>query len=297
MLTRLTTTIATAILLSLAASAQTEAPDTVAIFEGNGNLTITTTSGGGKVITFSEPTADGRMRTNTYTIDNTSRPRFFDGATPSRWDISKILNRNERRAERRPRTATTGAVGIYAGGLIPTGSHGAITGGWEIGVNNLIMGEWLPGRGLPSLAIGLGFGWEMQTVGHGAILNSEHGRLFTLPAPTGIHDVKSRIRRFHFTIPLTVTIPIHRKFQMTLSPELHLNTYTTASASFSDNDGRHTSLSFKGLHQKIATVDLTAGLGFREAIGVYVTYSPMKPWKEGYGPQYHTIAVGASLNF
>lgn len=231
--------------------------------------------------------------TETVTITKGTTEPMIDGVNPGRWDLSRIFNKKK---ENRSSTKI-GSAGLYAGGLIPTGSHTGITGGWEMGYNNLLCAEWSSGPGLPKVSIGAGFGWEFQTVGHGNILTCDNGILSVAPAPEDAHDISSRIKRFHFTVPLSVFIPMHGNFGLSLSGELHLNTYTTASSKWRISGSEQVKHSFKGLHQKIATIDLTATIGWRDAIGFYVTYAPMNPWMSGYGPQYKTIATGATITF
>lgn len=232
--------------------------------------------------------------TETVTVIKGDVEPMIDGINPGRWDLSRLFNK----ASKSRRSSTKiGSSGIYAGGLIPVGSHAGITGGWEIGYNNLLCAEWSSGSGLPKVSIGAGFGWEFQNVGHSNILTCQNGVLAIAPAPEKAHDVSSRIKHFHFTVPLCVFIPMDGSFGLSLSGELHLNTYTTASSQWRLDNSEHVKHSFKGLHQKIATVDLTATIGWRNTIGFYVTYAPMNPWMDGYGPQYKTIATGATLTF
>lgn len=291
----------TALVISLmtttAAWAQNEVPDTIATFDNPNQIVITTTEDGNQTITVTDSTASGKEVKYIYNIssgDNSTT--FIDSQKPGKWNLNKLFTKKERR-RRQSRCETIGMQGIYAGGLIPTGAHGAVTGGWEIGVNNIVAVEWSAGSGLPSASIGAGLGWEFQTIGHGKALMSEQGVLSVISLPEEAHDIKSRIKRFHFTVPLTIFLPMDDSFGLSLGGELHLNTYTTASSSWSTGEHSRESHSYKGLHQRIATVDITATLGWKDAAGVYVTYSPMKPWKDGYGSQYKTIAVGMSINF
>ncbi|MCM1029286.1 MAG: hypothetical protein NC342_06725 [Pseudoflavonifractor sp.] len=284
----------------ISASAQSQSPDTIAVFNQANEVTITN-SPAGNTVTIVEKNAIGVETRHTFTVsDGLSNP-FIN--SPKGWNITRLFqSRQKVKSPARPHSRVDGARGIYAGGLIPIGSHGPVTGGWEIGVKNLIMGEWIAGRGLPSLSIGAGFGWKFQTVGHGFALYSQEGALCIMPRPDGVNDLSSRIKSFHLTIPITLTIPLHGKFAAALSGELHLNTYTTASTSWSMTDPtsratERTKINYKGLHQKIATLELSAAIGWTDALGAYISWAPFNPFKKGYGPEYKTLAVGATINF
>ncbi|MCI9043129.1 MAG: hypothetical protein HFJ93_04395 [Muribaculaceae bacterium] len=290
---------ATALTLAMAATAgaQTEVTDTIADFTDVSTVTIVKSKDGTQTVTIISETAPDRKIDYTYTIAGESgTTTFIDSENPGRWNINKLFPPKKSRTNN-SYVQTQAFRGLYAGGLIPVGNHGAITGGWEIGINNIMAVEWSAGRHLPSVRIGAGLGWEIQTVGHHQALQVSNGALSVISLPDECHDIKSSIKQFHLTVPLTLHLPFGSSFGLSLSGELHLNTYTTASSSWTDSGNTKVTHSFKGLHQKTATVDLTAFLGWRNAGGVYVTYSPMDRWKKGYGPQYKTIAVGASLNF
>lgn len=283
-------------------AAQSELPDTLAVFDSSENVTIDISDKGRRTVTVVRRT-DTKETRQTYTIcEVDSSESFID--SPRGWNIAKLLkqNRKQRKERKRSHVYTDGLVGVYAGGVIPTGSHFPITGGWEIGVKNLVAGVWSAGAGLPSVSLGAGFGWRVMTVGHGNILHGQNGILTPTPATEGTHDHHSSIEHFHFIVPLTVNLPIHKQFALSVAGELHLNTYSTASSSWTVTDGpggkpHKEQWDYKGLHQRIATVDCTAAIGWREAMGVYVTWSPMRPWQKGYGPQYKTLSVGAIINF
>jgi len=284
------------------AAAQNEQPDTLAVFDSSENVTINISPNGRRTVTVVSRTATKDTR-QTYTISEIdSTESFID--SPRGWNIAKLLkqDRRQRRDRRRSKVYTDGLLGIYAGGVIPAGTHFPVTGGWEIGIKNVVAGVWSAGRGLPSVSIGAGFGWRILSVGHGNILYGQNGILTAAPAPEGTHDLRSSMTHFHFTVPLTVNVPICKRFAAAVAAELHLNTYSTASSSWTVTDGatgktHKEQWDFKGLHQRIATIDWTATIGWREAAGLYLTWSPTRIWKKGYGRQYTSLSVGAIVNF
>lgn len=291
--TRLTTAIAAAV-ISLTAAAQTEAPDTIAAFDNPTSVTITDRPDGTQTVTVTWLNPKGEKTAFQYTVSGPEgQSSFIDNRRG--WNLNRLLSS---RTPGRHQKVTTGWMqDIYAGALIPTGDHGIVTGGWEIGVNNIVCGIWQPGRNSAWLSLGAGLGWEIQTVGHGYTLYKDNGALVMAPHQEGHYDYRTNINRFHFTVPLSAGIPLSGSFCLKITGELHLNSYVTASSSWKMPDNVKASYSFKGLHQKIVTADITGAIGWRDGIGVYVTYSPMNPFKKGYGPEYKTIAIGGYINF
>lgn len=278
---------------TLSAAAQTEHPDTIVGIYDPSYVTVITKSDGTQIVTIS---ITDNANDSDVPFDSNIFPSFFDLTKPKRWNLDRLFTK-KRKKNRHSVVYTEGFKGLYAGGIIPLGEDSPVRSGWEIGLSSLIRGEWSTGRRGPSVCVGAGFGWEILNMDHGCILEKVDGRLTVTSAPEGSRKIQSRIKNFHFNVPLTLNLPMSSSFGLTLTGELHLNTYTTASSSWRNENGNKVSSSFKGLHQRIATIDMKACLGWYNAIGVYVNYSPMKKWMDGYGPEYKTLSVGASLNF
>lgn len=278
---------------TLSAAAQTVLTDTIVGIYDPSNVTVVTKSDGRQIVTISiiDNADDQNLSADTGML-----PSFFDLTKPKRWNLDKLFTKKPRNNNRNI-VDTEGLKGLYAGGIIPMGEDSPIKNGWEIGLSSLIRGEWSAGWNRPSVSIGAGFGWEILNMDRGCILEKVNGRLLVATAPEGSRKINSRIKNFHFTVPLTLNLPMGGSFGLSLTGELHLNTYTTASSSWRTENGNKVSYSLKGLHQRIATIDMKACLGWFNEIGVYVKYSPMDKWMDGYGPEYKTLSVGASFNF
>lgn len=291
---RLITAAGIIITSAITSSARTAGTDTVTVIDTAGKTTVAQKQGKRiEVIEIVEGTDTSRY---SYVNSNDTGMTLF--ISPGGWDVSRLF---------RPRRKTSigfstdGFHGIYAGGLIPIGTHAPVTGGWEIGVRNIINAQWNAGNGGPVIRLGAGLGWKFQTVGHGNVLAKEKNRLVCVAVPHNAYNSSSRMRHFHFTVPLEINIPLHKTFAINLGGELHLNTYSIATSSwdsFSEqygNIGRQ-KWTFKGLHQRIATFVVNASVGWTESVAAYVSWAPITPWKKGCGPQYRTLAVGATIN-
>ncbi len=226
-----------------------------------------------------------------------------DNDTKSIWDIENpfsrlysLSKRQPKRQSRKPYGVTTAFKNIYVGGVIATDAPDGISSSWEAGVANVIAGEWRFSR-TSSISIGAGFGFSQVRVRKGMIPVSENGKLLLTTAPQDAVKADGMIHNFHFSIPLMYTQKFNRSFGLSLGAELHLNTYSHATATVKDKEGISTKTSYKGLHQRMATPSLVAILGWTQAAGVYVRYNPVRLWDEAYGPQYRTWAIGLSLSF
>lgn len=284
--------IATSLIISSwsAAMAQEEQPDTILILNNPASVSVQFRDGV-KIITLTPDIPTEAEPANDY-----PGASFFNLGNQRHWSVSNLFS-DKKKTKSRSYTSTNGLQGLYAGGLISTDGDPAIKNGWEIGISNIIQGRWSAGRGKPMAMIGLGLGWQRINVGNGLILSADHGILSLTSLPEGCHDLKSKIKTFHFTVPLAVVLPFSQSIGLTLGGELHLNTYTTATASWTNENSKHIKKSMKGLHQRMATIELKGSLGWTNGVAVYASYSPMKKWKAGYGPEYKTIAIGATVAF
>lgn len=244
-------------------------------------------------------------------VINYASDRNFDmdagnyGDEKSIWDIetpfSRLFNlKNPARRSRchdRQTTATIGFKNMYIGASNPSGgADDGMKSSLEIGVANVIGGEWRPGP-TTSFLLGLGFGFSRTGLEKTVTVEKENGALVLRPAPDGVKTIKGHIQNFHFTIPLMLTQKVAGSFGISLGAEMHLNTYTTAMSKYTEADGCQVKMSVKGLHQRMITPSLVAILGWVDNAGIYLRYNPCNPWKEGYGPDYQTFGIGLSLAF
>lgn len=191
-------------------------------------------------------------------------------------------------------------VSIYAGAAIPTGkSASGIVTGWEIGVREIAAAEIRPRKNGTAFRLGAGLGWRVMNVDKSLTMRvSERQCLEIVPADPAAAKAGGQISTFHITVPFTIEQPIgSHGFSISAGAELHLNTYTTASVKTELISGEKVTNTYKGLHQRIATVEFTGMLGWTPGVAVYVRYAPFNPFIDGYGPDYKTISVGGMLYF
>lgn len=197
------------------------------------------------------------------------------------------------------RGTTFSCHGLYAGAAMPCGdSPDFVKTGWEIGISQLF-GADIPFRaGGTSVRLAAGFGWKIVNIGSGMTLVGGQGPLDVCQLPDGAIKAKAKITNFHFSVPLMIVQPLGGgNMVFSVGGELHLNTYARASASYRSAESITVKHKFRGLEQQFATVDLVAFLGMKGQCGLYGRWSPMKPWRTGFGPDYQTFSFGAMLGF
>lgn len=216
------------------------------------------------------------------------------------WNL-KLPFLKPRNASRRhyPSSSYYGFRQFYVGSVVPVGACDAFRSSWEIGIAELGGATLRTSLRGPELSIGFGLGYRQIAVGKGSMIYSDAtGHIALRSVPDGSDKVKSRIRTFNVMFPLTIrqSLSCRHKFGLLLSAVANLNTYTKAFSNYKV-DGVKCSETFKGLHQKMLTLELTAGLGWLDEIGVYVKYAPCHMFAQGYGPGFRTLSAGVVLGF
>lgn len=225
------------------------------------------------------------------------------------WDVetpfSKILSlQNKKTDDRHPacrkqklhHKADYGFKNMYVGGFMPYNSAEGIKSSWEIGVANVYAGAWRFTRGF-NISLGAGFGYSRLNIGHDMQLTTQDGALILSPKPEDVVKTSGRISNFHLAVPLMFNFSLPGGPGLSIGAEAHLNTYATASMTYTMTDGHSYKSSLKGLHQRFVTPSFVAIFGIAEGIGVYYRVNPVSAWKSANGPDYRTNAVGVSLYF
>ena len=185
---------------------------------------------------------------------------------------------------------------LYGGAVIGTDAEqGFKHAGWEIGMLNLVKG----GIALSSsteLSVGAGWVYRRLPIGGGMMPDADHGNLYLKPIAEGFHNVSSSISSFSLQVPVLLYQNIYNNLGIEIGGVANLNTYTMAKTSWHSDQNKHKTV-FKGLHQRMLTVDAIARIGLRGVIALYVRYSPMSAFKLQHGPQYDSVSLGLSIGF
>lgn len=195
------------------------------------------------------------------------------------------------------RCGSTAMDGFYVGAAIPLSGPYGITNGWEIGVQHIVGGYWQPRKNGVRFSLGFGMGYRQESFGKGMTLSKQGYSLILIPLANGVSDATARIKSMVCSFPLTIKQKIGHSASIQLSGVLQLNTYSKAVTSYRLPDGTNNKMTYKGLSQQPATIDIVGAVGFTGFLGAYVRYSPMSPWHEEYGPVHRTVCIGGMLFF
>ncbi|MDE7458695.1 MAG: hypothetical protein K2M77_07480 [Muribaculaceae bacterium] len=269
-----------------------ETADTVAVIDKPTSIAVINKENGKKII------VRGREGDPDYILEYESTVNDEgDSETEQLWVFNPRFARQSR--NRKPTNPSVDAgCDIYAGAVIPTkADRGMSRTGWEIGMLNVAKAEWRLSRCGTRLSVGIGWQYRHFTIGDGLMASrGENGAYALSPIPSEYHDVKSSLKSFAIQFPVALSQKIYRKFTIELGGVAMLNTYTTGNCTWHVGDVT-TKSPVKHLHQRLLTVDALARIGWREDFAFYVRYSPMAQFKAQYGPQFESIAIGASIGF
>lgn len=182
---------------------------------------------------------------------------------------------------------------IYVGATIPMSEPEGLDGSVEFGVGSLAGIQLTPWKKGPSFTIGLGIHYRQYTLHGSQIFSYADHRLSIIPVEAD--KVSSRLRNFGFQVPLSIFQPFYKDFGITVGASAMFNTFTRAASDHIVDDVRYHQ-SFRGLHQRLLTVDIFGSIGWKDSFGIYVRYSPVSTFSDEWGPKFKTLSVGVTLS-
>lgn len=197
-----------------------------------------------------------------------------------------------------PRREITGLRNIYWGWNFAYDGKASIRNCFEVGVAEVIAVEWHPWHKGPDFRVGAGFGMKRFLTADNNVFTKEGDclTLLNIDPAWGACDVKSRWDVWTFHVPLMMSQRIAHDIGVAFGALLNFNTYSKARTQM-EIDGTRYRETFKGLQQRLFTVELVGIFGLRGGIGVYAKWSPMPIMRTIYGPEFKSWTLGATLNF
>lgn len=208
-----------------------------------------------------------------------------------RSDVGKgrVITGKRRKLSRR----VTGFRHIYWGWRFNSGEKERVKNCFELGVRDVIGVAWK--RGGSELETGLGFGMRRLLAQPGYCYEGAGDAVALLPPPEGIEPTMSRLDIWSFQVPVLYNQKLCRGFKFSLGGILNFNTYAKAVTKTISGGIKEKSV-YKGLHQNFLTPEIFAGI-YHRGIGVYSTYSPVKLFREAYGPAVKGWTLGVDIIF
>lgn len=290
-------TTATAILIAIAATAQTQPTDTIMTSSGSSRTIITESPSGLKVTVsklqgdsiienvYVQPYApNASVKADQYTSTGVETT-FADG-------VIGVKSKNHHWE------AVTG--GLCLGFVYPCGQPSDLGLQW----NKSLEISWINALAVRyrhkslSVSFGIGFDWRnyrITTSGHGLGINSEGG-ITTRPYPDHTHSHASRIKVFSLGLPLLYTQKIPKTtLSVTVGGIVNFNTHASLKAWYTKSDGNHIEEYAENFHHRRVTFDLFGSVNIFKGCGLYVRYSPQSVLQGHGSPQFNPLSAGLML--
>ena len=280
-------------LLAVSATAgATEKTDSVTIITSPTIITIKNTDSGSTItVTGCKENPNFRFKSESTSVSSS------DGLeAESLWAFNERFTNRPKKKKRNP--SADGFCDFYAGAIIPSDADAGISrAGWEIGMLNVAKLQWRLSNCGTEISLGIGWDYRHFTIGDGLrAYRGSNGSYDLSPIPDDDYNSKSTLRNFAVQFPLALRQKISGKFTLEVGGIAMINAYTTGNSSWRTDD-TSSKLHIKNLHQRILTADILARIGWRNTFAFYFRYSPIPQFKNGFGPQYKSFSVGASLGF
>ncbi|MBO4813515.1 MAG: hypothetical protein J5523_00995 [Muribaculaceae bacterium] len=160
----------------------------------------------------------------------------------------------------------------------------------ELSWINVIGAKYNNGKG-QRFTIGLGIDWKNYKLSSGhAFLRDEAGVISVGGFPAGADKCASRIKVFSLGVPIIFRQRIARKTDLFLGEVTNFNLHASLHTTYRVGDEK-VDLKSNNIHQSPVTVDLITGVQYKK-VGAYLRYCPFRVIKDGYGPDFSTLAVG-----
>lgn len=199
---------------------------------------------------------------------------------------------------------------------------GCIGNGWSVGADGLCIGlnqahDQTGGGGLQwsksfeiswlsclnigysfsrsHIYLGLGFDWRnyKATADRRWLVASESGGVEWGEAPEGANVRYSRLKVFSLQMPLLYEWRVPKsRLKLKLGPILNFNTYSSLKGVYDDCSGNRCEFFTKKFKRNPMTLDLFGSISYRNALGIYVRYSPMKVLKDSSPINFTPFTIG-----
>ncbi len=248
---------------------------------------VVTKEGGSTAVTVTMPSDNGDL--DYVYVSNVDSSSF----SPGRWNLDFPFSGG---SDDMRKVVPTVMRGMYWGWRFNYSDKGVVKNGFELGVSDVIGVEFRPWGPATRFRIGLGFGMLRYLAREGTVYSRQGDALAFTGAPEGCKVEHSRLDSWTFSVPFVFTQKVYKDLGFSLGATVNFNTYATASTKLTAGEQSST-VTHKGLNQRLLTVDFIATAGLVEGIGVYCRWSPVTAFQGAYGPAFRSVSVGLSLNF
>jgi hypothetical protein len=167
---------------------------------------------------------------------------------------------------------------------------------WDLTLNEFIVPLY---RDIFGISTGFGLCWRNYHLKDDMFLEERDGVIGAFPADEGIDLKKSRLRMLHVTLPVLLEWQPHFGYDhdvfFTAGVVGGVKAFSNYKVEFKNadgNEGKRTTA--KGLNIPPLTLDYMIQAGYKD-FSIFAKYSPLSLFREGEGPQMHTVSIGFTL--
>lgn len=271
-----------------------EPPDTIKLIKNPEKVTVSRT--GETTLIQVETSTDYGSDTFSYEV-TVAEPSEADSSSMMDFEIPFGIGKKKDEGKSHRKLQTSGFLmgNVYYGHRFNYSDKGNVKNSFELGVRNLIGIRWSKGAYTPSFSIGFGYGGQLYAAQEGFMYAKDGSNLILIPADDGSRIRSTDLFVWNFQVPLLFTLPIGRNVEFVAGAVGCFNTYAEAKTELEIDKSKYKTL-YKGLQQRLFTVELTASLGICDILGVYASWSPMSLFQAPYGPKLKSWSIGATIN-
>lgn len=229
-----------------------------------------------------------------YEVNVTEKDSTESYANVEAWDVDFPFFHGRSHKKVRAVRAVVGMDQLYWGWRFNYGDKGHVKNSWEWGIRNLVGVSWQRWRSGPSFEVGMGIGYRQMLADDGFCYAKDGDKLTLVPWQEEGKVGYSRLHHWTFHFPIMLKQRIGRYVGAAIGGVVNLNTYSTVSNKFVIGD-KEMSVRYKGLQQNLFTVDVMASVAISDIIGVYVSWSPMPMFRNGFGPEVKSWSIGVNI--
>ena len=207
-------------------------------------------------------------------------------------ELPFMRGKTPRRSDRTVRNIS-GCRHIYWGWRFNYGDNGGVKNCFEVGIRDFVGMTWK--KGGSEFEIGLGLGFKRFLADDGFSYYKTGDAILLLPTDEGKRVKQSRLDMWSFHVPVLYNQKVGNEVTLTLGGIVNFNTYSKAKTATEENEWTQ-KITYKGLQQNLLTIDAMAAVHICGA-GLYASWSPMKLFKEEYGPALKAWSIGLELDF
>ncbi len=215
---------------------------------------------------------------------------------PDNWgmDLPFVKNKDMNVKDNHVRRYISCVRRIYWGWRFNYGGKGNVRNGWELSIPDFLALTWR--RRGAEFELGVGFSGSHYNAQDNFFYQKQGDKLILASVEEGLKVKETSLDIFTIQVPMLYNQRISKDFTFSIGAIANFNTYAVATTKKKNFDEEYHKITYKGLQQNLFTVDAYASISVCN-IGVFAKWSPMKVFKQQFGPDLKGFTIGVELSF